>query len=72
MESCDNALNEADLTIKILDSSVKSCEDVVSKQDLFIALNKQRISELAASSEHSHIPHVAATSAAWLLLLLLL
>ena len=70
--ACDAALTEAELTIKILDSSAKSCEDVVSKQDELIAEDKKRISELAASSEHSHIPHVAATSAAWLLLLILL
>lgn len=72
LSACDDAFNQCVISEGVLEASLNSCEAVVHKQDELIEADKKRISDLAASSEHSHIPHVAATSGFWLILLLLL
>ena len=72
MDLCDEAFNQCAISEEILESSLKSCEEVVIKQDELISADKDRILDLSAKADHTHIPHVAGTSAFWLLLFFLL
>lgn len=69
---CDEVLALCDQALTSEQAAHTMCLEVVKIKDDKILADRTEIQRLSAVADHSHIPHVAGTSAFWIILLLLL